>query len=112
MKIKLLNWTFEKLHPAPLLTKEADAGMAIDMEVEHAGNECGICGKSFNVARKCRSSVQLFYGGDLGVMFSWKLCGKCTHDVECSRETIPDCLKHEAEKTCEELLLATSKPEV
>jgi len=107
-KLEYVRGTVSTLHLALAPLKEVGEQIAVDMEVEHTGKQCGVCGRPFNIVRKWQGLARLTYGGDIVVLFSWKLCRKCTREAQKCGNGVPNSLRIEAEKACKELLLAVS----
>ncbi|HKB59526.1 MAG TPA: hypothetical protein VKC56_05700 [Gallionellaceae bacterium] len=89
--------------------KEVGHEIVADMERIDSGRCCGACGKPFNAARKWHGLARITYGGDLVVMFSWKLCRKCTRESRGNGGKVPDACRLKAEKECRELQLAMAE---
>lgn len=111
MEIKFEPGTLATLHLAFTPLKKVAAQVVADMHAAGTGKRCGVCGKPFDAARKCRSVARLVHRGDLVMTVAWKLCGKCSHEARSNDGKVPNCLRREAESLFEaaHLMVAEAK---
>lgn len=96
-----------KVYPLPLI--EVGLAIAADLERTPHGKKCAGCSKPFNAVRKWHSVARARLVSPLigEHSWSWFLCRKCAHEAKRNGNTLPEHLRHEAEREAA-LLVATT----